>query len=169
MASHFLMNRSRLGGLVFFAGLLCVIIFVIYREFIPLGVQSNETQKAAVVASKADPFEDFQKIQLLQVIAAIDGGHARVIDARPPLFFQMGHLPGAINLPKKSLQSAYVQSSELARDKQRMVIVYCESANCQDSTLVASDLKSLGHMNVSIYSGGWQEWQAAGQQVETGH
>lgn len=168
MRSHFQTNLIKIGGLALIAVLLCAIFFIVRRESLPREDRSNKGQMTEGAAPTVDRFESAQKIQLPQVITALDGGNARMIDARPSLFYQMGHLPGALNLPKESFQAAYVQSPDLALDKQRLLIVYCESANCTDSTMVANDLQAVGHVNVAVYSAGWQEWQASGQRIETG-
>ena len=48
------------------------------------------------------------------------------------------------------------------------IIVYCSGGDCHDSRLVANALLSLGFSNVSVFTGGWDAWSAAGLPASTG-
>lgn len=49
------------------------------------------------------------------------GAGAQLVEVLPPGEYDQEHLPGAVNLPLKSLTAATVA----ARDRSRPVIVYC--------------------------------------------
>ena len=51
-------------------------------------------------------------------------------------------------------------------DKARPVIVYCSDEDCDDGKIVAKGLLALGHSQVSVYAGGWEEWAASGSPTE---
>jgi len=98
---------------------------------------------------------------------ARDGG--LVLDARPEIFHRLGHVPGAISLPRDDFENAYkVLREKLEADKTRPIAVYCSGASCEDSELVKKSLAALGFTQVSIFRGGWSEWQGAGKPEEGG-
>ena len=92
----------------------------------------------------------------------VDGKEARVLDARPEVFYQLGHVPGAINLPREDFQARYGElRTELERSKARRIVVYCSDSDCEDSQLVAEALVKLAYPSVYVFRGGWDVWTNA--------
>lgn len=92
-----------------------------------------------------------------------------IVDARPRLFFQRGHIPGAINIAKQYLARDLPNAEAvLNQSRGRRVIVYCTADDCDDSLFVARELLRSGMSRVYVFKGGWQEWQTAGLQEEKG-
>jgi len=94
---------------------------------------------------------------------------ALILDARPSVFFENGHVPGALNLARDDFARDYRRLTgalESAHDKP--IIVYCSGGECHDSRLVANALLSLGFSNVNVFTGGWDAWSAAGLPASTG-
>jgi rhodanese-related sulfurtransferase len=90
-----------------------------------------------------------------------------VLDARPELFHRLGHVPGAISLPREALESGYAKlKAQLESDKSQPLVVYCSGISCEDSIMVQQALVKLGYTHVSIFRGGWDEWSDAGLPVE---
>ncbi|HXW83036.1 MAG TPA: rhodanese-like domain-containing protein [Candidatus Binataceae bacterium] len=101
--------------------------------------------------------------------AAVEAKNALILDARPSFFFQQGHVPGALNLARDNFAADYrALEPTLKTQLDRPVFVYCSGGACHDSKLVANALLSLGFANVSVYTGGWDEWSAQGLPVATG-
>jgi rhodanese-related sulfurtransferase len=101
--------------------------------------------------------------------AAVDGKRALILDARPSLFFEEGHVPGALNLSRQDFARDYRRlAPTLKTATDRPVVVYCSGGDCHDSRLVANALLTLGFSNVSIFTGGWEAWSAAGLPATTG-
>ena len=87
---------------------------------------------------------------------------ALILDARPAVFIERGHVPGALNLSRDDFANDIVASRPRLKTAQaKPIIVYCSGGECHDSRLVANALLSLGFSNVSLYPGGWEEWSAA--------
>ena len=176
MQSSFLIDLCKLCGLGVLAGLLGIASNAMRHPPIPWSYLPKDARMAAAVTSisgsprlpTTDHSEAIEKIKLAQVVDAVREKRASVVDARPSLFYRMGHLPGAINIPREQFQTDYLKHPELARDKQRPVIIYCQTVSCEDSTWVAKGLQALGHRKVTIFAEGWDAWQAAGQRMETG-
>lgn len=90
------------------------------------------------------------------VEAAIANHSAVIIDARPEYQYELGHLPGAINIPYDSNNlSELIDKHAL---KNQALIVYCSSAHCNAAELLAEKLRGLGCTKISVYPGGWEEW-----------
>jgi rhodanese-related sulfurtransferase len=90
-----------------------------------------------------------------------------VLDARPELFHRLGHVPGAISLPREAFESGYTQlKAQLESDKNQPLVVYCSGISCEDSIMVQEALVKLGYTHVSVFRGGWDEWTDAGLPVE---
>jgi rhodanese-related sulfurtransferase len=88
-------------------------------------------------------------------------GAACWVDARDPLWFEQGHIPGARSLPRRHFAEQYAAfAAEVGRDTP--LAVYCSDSGCGDSRIVARALLRLGYRNVSVFPGGWQEWSEAG-------
>ena len=86
-----------------------------------------------------------------------------VLDARPGLFFKVGHVPGAHPLSREKFEADYAAlRGTLETRRESTLAVYCAGGNCEDSRLVAAALRRLGYTHVVIYEGGWEEWQGAG-------
>jgi rhodanese-related sulfurtransferase len=108
-------------------------------------------------------------VGLSQFRTAVEDKSALILDARPAEFFERGHVPGALNLSRDEFSRDYQQLSPVLKAaNNRPIIVYCSGGACHDSRLVANALLSLGFNNVSVYTGGWDEWSAAHLPEATG-
>jgi rhodanese-related sulfurtransferase len=102
-------------------------------------------------------------IGLDQFRSAVDDKSTLIFDARPSAFFENGHVPGALNLARDNFAHDYRRlTSVLQSAHDKPIIVYCSGGDCHDSRLVANALVSLGFSNVRVFTGGWDEWSAAG-------
>ena len=88
-----------------------------------------------------------------------------LVDALPPIAYAGAHLPGAINIPPDRVDTL---TARRIPDLDTEVVVYCANPSCESSVEVATWLVELGYRNVSHYSGGKEEWRAAGLPLEGG-
>jgi len=102
-----------------------------------------------------------------QVKAMMESGDVYIIDARLPEAFDDGHIPGAINIPYDRLPEYYDGLTELV-PTDATVICYCWSPTCEFSDQLATELKILGYADVVVFTGGWENWQNAGYETESG-
>jgi rhodanese-related sulfurtransferase len=101
--------------------------------------------------------------------SAVDAKSTLILDARPSSFFEVGHVPGAINLARDDFAHDYRKlSAVLDANRDKPIIVYCSGGDCHDSKLVANALLSLGFSDVTVFTGGWDAWSAAGLPAATG-
>lgn len=87
-----------------------------------------------------------------------------LVDALAPMVYAHSHLPGAINLPAAGLDPELVVRR--IPDRAAEIVVYCTSAECDDSVATATRLVGLGYTNVRRYAGGKNEWREAGRPLE---
>ena len=91
-----------------------------------------------------------------------------VLDARPNIFYRIGHVPGALNLPREDFETAYAANKALLEgQKTAPIAIYCSSEECEDATLVRKALVQLGFTKVSIFEEGWRGWTEAGLEEES--
>jgi len=83
---------------------------------------------------------------------------ALFVDARHDFEYKMGHIRGAINIALKEIDTHRIQLEIIP--KERILIVYCDGAECNSSIELALKLMELKFTNVKVFFGGWQEWKA---------
>lgn len=95
-----------------------------------------------------------------------------VIDVREPAEYALGHLPGAINLPRGVLEfqihahpAMACTTSEALAVPDRDVVLYCLTGG--RSALAAESLQSLGFTRVRSLAGGLTAWRNAGHPLTT--
>jgi rhodanese-related sulfurtransferase len=93
-----------------------------------------------------------------------DSGSAVFVDARHDFDFKLGHIKGAINVPLKDYDGAKGILSSVPKD--RMIIAYCDGAECNSSIELSVKLMKEGYKDVKIFFGGWREWTEANLPIE---
>lgn len=86
-----------------------------------------------------------------------------LLEALPEHHYRKEHLPTARNLPHDQVERL---AATLIPAKTTEVVVYCASATCRNSDTAATALARLGYDDVRVFSGGKQEWAAAGLPFE---
>ena len=92
-----------------------------------------------------------------------------LVDVREPEEFQVGHLPGAILVPRGTLEAAADPGTKhrhplLCDARCRPVVLYCASGG--RSALAARTLQEMGFEEVYSLAGGMDVWEAEGFPVE---
>ncbi len=107
-------------------------------------------------------------ISLTELFALQQSGSVLIYDARPGFFYSLGHIPGAINLPKQDCD-AQIEKREAeikaAIAANKPIVVYCTNLLCPDARTVAIHLAGFGYSS-STLSGGWESWKEAGLPTE---
>ncbi|GGN04061.1 sulfurtransferase [Lentzea pudingi] len=102
----------------------------------------------------------------------IDAGTLVVVDTMPAAYYEVEHLPGAVNIPGFPYEQAAELTDRYAPDvlpdKTAEIVVYCANVPCRNSELVGSRLLRLGYSNVRKYREGIEDWVGAGLATTTG-
>jgi rhodanese-related sulfurtransferase len=96
-----------------------------------------------------------------QATLLINRDDALIVDVREPSEYGGGHVLGAKNVP---LSRVAASGADLAKRKDKPVIVYCEVGN--RSTSAAAALRKHGFTHVFNLAGGMKAWRDAGLPVE---
>ncbi|RJS16539.1 rhodanese-like domain-containing protein [Corallococcus sp. H22C18031201] len=84
-----------------------------------------------------------------------------VVDTRSPEAYARRHIPGALNLPTRTLSAE--TTAALSRDE--VIVVYCWSPGCNGATRAAVRLSALG-FRVKELLGGIEYWVKEGFPTE---
>jgi rhodanese-related sulfurtransferase len=92
---------------------------------------------------------------------ALDAGEKiTVVDARSSEAFQHEHIPGAINVPHRTMTA----ESTRHIDKSALVVTYCDGIGCNGSTKGALNMLKLG-FRVKELMGGLDWWKRDGHKT----
>lgn len=144
LAAAFGVNSLRAGGL-------------------PLKPAPKLTQKAGGADTLAVAAAKLAVVDFAEVDALFRKELAIFIDAREPVDYAKGHIPGAVNVPVEAYKSG---KQKLLAPKGSLVVIYCSGGDCELSHDLAKLLSKAGFQKLRIYTGGWDEWDALGQPVE---
>jgi molybdopterin/thiamine biosynthesis adenylyltransferase/rhodanese-related sulfurtransferase len=103
------------------------------------------------------------KAQIVEIDArSVDpSGDAVLIDVRRFDEWEQGHIPGAIHIPRGSLES---RIEGLVPDRNATIVVYCASG--ERSAFGAKSLGELGYEHVSSLAGGFTDWKRNGYEID---
>lgn len=92
-----------------------------------------------------------------------------VIDARAPEAYAVEHIPGAINVPHRTMSD----ESVARLDREALIVTYCDGIGCNASTKGALNMTRLG-FRVKELMGGLDWWKrdghpTAGEQASPGN
>jgi rhodanese-related sulfurtransferase len=96
-------------------------------------------------------------------VALESGEKVLVVDARSPEAYQKEHLPGALNIPHRTMNGETTKSL----DKTALVVTYCDGIGCNASTKGAMKMTKLG-FRVKELMGGLDWWKRDGHPTEGG-
>lgn len=94
-----------------------------------------------------------------ELLTAMASGNVALLDVRPTIEFEAGHLPEAINIPLEHLEEMV---TKLPKDKE--IVAYCRGPYCVMSHQAVQRLQQLG-FRVRRFDEGFPEWKAAGLPV----
>jgi rhodanese-related sulfurtransferase len=165
-----------LGGVVLIASTSLAVALVMNRfssRPLPMVYETPElrlqAELAQLITSPAFLSMPINMVDLAEFRAAVQSRKELILDARSSAFYQLGHVPGALNLARDNFALDYLRlRSKIDQSRDRRVIVYCSGGSCRDSKMVAQALMSLGVANVAVFAGGWTQWTEAGLAEERG-
>ena len=91
----------------------------------------------------------------------LESGDAIFVDVRERAEWDEGHVPGAVHIPRGSLES---RAEGLLPDRGQPLVVYCAVGS--RSAFAAKTLEELGYVSVVSLAGGFTDWKRNGLPVE---
>ena len=131
------------------------------------------TEKAETPPEKRAPVRlngrgKITSISLTDLFTLQQSDQAIIFDARPRFFYNLGHIPGAISLPKDGSEAVIHERGDeikAALTAKKTIVVYCTNFTCPDARTVAIHLSSFGYSS-STLADGWDGWKDTGLPTE---
>ena len=137
--------------------------------------QQAPAEKTATPAKRAKPKPvrmtgrgKVSSISFSEFFLLHESGQVLLYDARPGFFYSLGHIPGAINLPKDGCDAQIEKrASEIKASiaAKKTIVIYCTNLLCPDARAVAIHLAGYGYSS-AVLSGGWETWKDSGMPTE---
>ncbi len=144
--------------LVFMVGLALVLSMVNVGLSADTAAPMNPKVKEMLASAKAA----VKKVSADDVKAVIDAKEkAIILDVRDAGEFAAGHLPGAINISRGTLE---FNVFNVIPDQNAKICIYCKTAG--RSAFAAKTLNDLGYKNVVLMDAQYADWVKAGYPVE---
>ena len=123
--------------------------------------------KVTMGEQNALPLEEalkkIKRVSIDEAMELVEQGKAVYIDVRSKEQFELGHIPGALNIQNSQL---IPRLKEVPPGK--MIITYCACSAEQSAGRAVIDLSAHGVKNAAALTGGWNQWKAMGLPVATG-
>jgi rhodanese-related sulfurtransferase len=119
--------------------------------------QKAITTKEMVAEAK----KSISEVTVSEAKGLLDNGDCIFLDCREPKEYKMGHIPGALNIPRGLLE---FQIANKVPDKNTPIVMYCKKGG--RGCLATCTLCKMGYENVVNIDGGWLAWEKAGYPVE---
>jgi len=146
-------------------GMLVVIVFTLFA-LSTVGMAPAQDKAPAepppVVKEMVAKAKGFvQKVSAADVKAAIDQKeNAVILDVRDPGEYAAGHLPGAVNISRGTLEFNVFNKIS---DQNSKIYVYCKTGG--RSSLATKTLNDLGYKNAILMDAAFEDWIKAGYPV----
>jgi len=122
--------------------------------------ENNVAEAQTVIASYFNARDSLEPVSRTELARRLREKSVTLLDVRPEGEFALGHLPGAINIPIKTLER---QFARLPRGRE--IVAYCRGPYCVMSFEAVAFLRARG-FKVRRMADGFPEWQAHGLPVE---
>lgn len=109
----------------------------------------------------SDAKKDICEVSVSEAKALLDKGGYIFLDCRTSKEFKMGHVPGAMNIPRGLLE---FKIDKKIPDKATQIVMYCKKGS--RGCLATCTLCKMGYKNTKNMDGGWAAWEKAGYPVE---
>jgi ArsR family transcriptional regulator len=113
-----------------------------------------------VIRSYFQARDELEPVPAGELLTRLRDGSVVLLDVRPQDEYGLGHLPGALNIPLRELET---RLGELPRDQE--IVAYCRGPYCVLSFEAVAALRARG-FRVRRFEEGFPEWKAAGLAVE---
>ncbi len=129
--------------------------------------ESKQSVNSLVTENRNQITESFKSPKAIKINFAykLFKQRTQFIDARSPEEFSEGHILGAVNIPFYRSENYSDAISKL--NKSAIIVVYCQSEECDESTLAGNELFEMGFKSVYVFIGGYDEWTKNNYPINT--
>ena len=101
---------------------------------------------------------DFEEFNKNTKLSKTNPDKVVIIDSRLPEVYSAGYVPGSINIPFTEISKGK-SDFKLPKNKDSLLIFYCDGKNCKRSPLSAEIAKEKGYKNIKVYHNGFPDWE----------
>lgn len=123
--------------------------------------ETNLAEVERMVASYLTTKDSLEPVPAKELLERVRKGLVTVLDVRPEVEYQAGHIPGAVNVPLEELES---RLSELPRSRE--VVAYCRGPYCMLAFEAVAKLRAKGRKARRLEDG-LPEWRLRGLPIES--
>lgn len=127
------------------------------------GVAEDRLPEIDKLRSEFSGEADGAELQREDLPRLLKSGKVLLVDVRPAMEFQHGHVEGAISIPIDELEK---RAAELPRNKR--IVTYCRGAYCLFADDAVALLRKRGFDAIRL-EGGWPEWANEDRVVVSSH
>ena len=153
--------ESRKEGLYVYYRLADPAVYALWRALREVGERRLAEIDRLVETYMAHP-EHLEPLSRDDLVRRLDEGDAVLLDVRPALEYQQGHIAGARSIPVEQMAARLGELSPYQE-----VVAYCRGPYCVFADEAVALLRSRG-FTARRYVEGYPEWAAAGLPVERG-
>jgi rhodanese-related sulfurtransferase/DNA-binding transcriptional ArsR family regulator len=124
--------------------------------------ERNSAEVERVIRTYFNDRDSLEAVSRDELLAQTRAGVVTVLDVRPSDEFDLGHLPGAVNIPLRDLEARLAEI-----DPSHEIVAYCRGPYCVLSYEAVAALRTKG-FKARRLEDGFPEWRAAGLPVEIG-
>jgi len=134
-----------------------------------LGFNAVSPKKLPLVQPANKTVDNFRMVTTEEVKYYLAEQGAKLVDARSPEEYSLGHIPGALSLPDDGFDSAFPTLQAQIKTAP-FVIIYCSGGSCATSEHLAKKLadKGIPGEKLLIYGDGFPGWMRAKNPIESG-
>jgi ArsR family transcriptional regulator len=122
--------------------------------------QRHITEVNDVVVGYFNDRDSLEPVSRKQLLRRSKNGLVTVLDIRPSEEYDVGHIPGALNIPLNEIEQHLA-----TLPKEQEIIAYCRGEYCVLAFEAVAALRKKG-FNARRLEEGYPEWKAAGLPVE---
>lgn len=133
----------------------------------PQGSEPTEPEGSAGVTNPQNLVLE-REITLEQARLLFEHSLADFIDARTKDKYELGHIPGAFNVPPDAFTRGTPPVVDFL-DVERPVVVYCTGGDCHDSHVVIEQMMLIRPelVRLHVFTDGYPAWTGAGLPTDT--
>lgn len=153
-----LVDVNRQGNFIYYR-LANMNVFKAWKALRELGVERIATIEKLVKEFRQSKFK-FESVTIESLVHKLESGKVAILDVRPEVEFNKGHIANAISIPIDELKE---RMSELP--KQTEIIAYCRGPFCEYADEAVAILNKAGYKATRLEEG-FPDWSILGLPVE---
>jgi len=144
-------------------GLILALVFALVIGGCAQTATTTQDKEKAMTSQElvAEAKSKICEVSVSEAKELLDKGGYLFIDCRELKEFKMGHVPGAINIPRGLLE---FKIDKKVPERDTKIVMYCKKGG--RGCLSACTLCRMGYTNVMNMDGGWMAWEKAGYPIE---